>query len=164
MLGLDRVKSKIVNRDTLAQLVLQWKQNGEKVVFTNGCFDILHLGHITYLFQAAEMGTKLVIGLNSDQSVRRLKGDSRPVQDEYARAIAISALECTDLVCIFDEDTPLELIKIVSPDFLIKGGDYSVKEIVGYQEVTASGGSVKTIPLIAGYATTKILKKIFEIS
>ena len=158
------LKQKIFTLDELKNQVEAWRKAGDTIVFTNGCFDILHLGHITYLFQASDLATHLVIGLNSDDSVRKLKGENRPVNNEYARSIAIAALECTHAVCVFDEDTPINLIKTVSPDVLVKGGDYKPENIVGYQEVMSSGGSVKTISLVQNYSTTKILQKIFELS
>ncbi|MDY0225761.1 rfaE bifunctional protein, domain II [Desulfomicrobium apsheronum] len=133
---------------------------GGKVVFTNGCFDIIHPGHVDYLERARSMGSCLVVGLNSDASVRRLKGALRPVNDQQSRARVLAALACVDFVIIFDEDTPLELIRKVSPDVLVKGGDWSVDRIVGREVVEAAGGTVCSIPLLAGYSTTGTVERI----
>ena len=132
---------------------------GLKVVFTNGCFDILHRGHVEYLSKAADMGDVLVVGLNTDASVKRLKGEGRPVNDEQARALVLASLSFVDAVVFFDEDTPYELIKAVHPDVLVKGADYEPEEIVGYDIVTSYGGKVKTVPLVEGYSTTFILTR-----
>lgn len=154
------LKSRVMLRDDLTKLALAWKNQGEKIVFTNGCFDLLHQGHIDYLFQAASLGTKLIIGVNSDLSVSRLKGDHRPIQDEVSRAIILAALACTSAVSIFSEDTPIELIKNVRPDFLVKGGDYQPEQIVGYSEVLSWGGNVEIIPFLPGFSTSAIEAKI----
>src|SRR5210317_2455208 len=138
----------------------EWKQKGLKVVFTNGCFDILHLGHLDYLEKSRNFGDKLVIGLNTDRSVSQLKGSNRPVNNEYARARMLAAMSFVDLVIAFDEETPLELIQKVKPDILIKGKDYSIDNIVGAEFVLENGGEVKTIELLEGYSTTEIIKKI----
>jgi rfaE bifunctional protein nucleotidyltransferase chain/domain len=130
------------------------------VVFTNGCFDILHPGHVDYLQRARALGSCLVVGLNSDASVRRLKGPSRPVNDEASRAMVLSALACVDYVVVFEEDTPYELIRDVAPDVLVKGGDWSVERIVGRDLVEASGGRVLSIPLLAGHSTTAVIERI----
>jgi rfaE bifunctional protein nucleotidyltransferase chain/domain len=129
-------------------------------VFTNGCFDILHLGHLDYLEKSRNFGDKLVIGLNTDRSVSQLKGSNRPVNNEYARARMLAAMSFVDLVIAFDEETPLELIQKVKPDILIKGKDYSIDNIVGAEFVLENGGEVKTIELLEGYSTTEIIKKI----
>ena len=130
---------------------------GLKVVFTNGCFDILHRGHVEYLSRAADMGDVLVVGLNTDASVKRLKGEGRPVNNEEARAMVLASLSFVDAVVLFDEDTPYELIKAVRPDVLVKGADYKKEEIVGYDIVTSYGGTVATVPLVEGYSSTKII-------
>ena len=143
--------------------ILSWKEQGLKIVFTNGCFDILHRGHVDYLEKAAAFGDKLVIGLNSDSSVKRIKGPDRPVQDQEDRLTILAALRYVDLVILFDEDTPLDLIRSVKPDILVKGGDYSFETIVGAQEVTASGGEVKVVPLTQGKGTTDIITKIHQL-
>jgi rfaE bifunctional protein nucleotidyltransferase chain/domain len=137
-----------------------WKQENQQVVFTNGCFDILHLGHVDYLEKARQTGTKMIVGVNADSSVRQLKGPSRPVNNEYARARILAALEFVDLVIIFEEETPLNLINELQPDILVKGDDYSIETIVGAKEVIAHGGKVTTIPLVPTYSTTNIIQKL----
>ena len=137
-----------------------WKQENQQVVFTNGCFDILHLGHVDYLEKARQTGTKMIVGVNADSSVRKLKGPSRPVNNEYARARILAALEFVDLVIIFEEETPLNLINELLPDILVKGDDYSIETIVGAKEVIAHGGKVTTIPLVPTYSTTNIIQKL----
>lgn len=137
-----------------------WKLASEQVVFTNGCFDILHLGHVDYLEKARETGTKMIVAVNSDASVRTLKGPERPVNNEYARARIIASLQFVDLVIVFNEETPLELITQLMPDILVKGDDYSIATIVGSKEVIAAGGQVKTIPLVPSYSTTGIIQKL----
>ena len=132
---------------------------GDWVVFTNGCFDLLHRGHVTYLSQARDLG-RLVVGLNSDASVRRLKGPQRPLVDEQSRALLLASLQCVDYVTIFNEDTPYELIKAVLPDVLVKGGDYQPENIVGADIVRSHGGQVRTIPLVEGFSTTRLAKKL----
>lgn len=133
------------------------------VVFTNGCFDLLHPGHVDYLYRARALGAFLVVGLNSDASVRRLKGPTRPINSEQSRALVLAALGCVDSVVLFEEDTPLELIKQVKPEILVKGGDWPVEQIVGREFVEAHGGSVLSIALLPGYSTTNIIKKILRI-
>jgi rfaE bifunctional protein nucleotidyltransferase chain/domain len=142
------------------QLRNTWKLAGEQVVFTNGCFDILHLGHVDYLEKARQTGTKMIVAVNSDASVRILKGPERPVNSEYARARIIASLQFVDLVIVFHEETPLELINSLLPDILVKGDDYSLETIVGAKEVIAAGGQVKTIPLVPSYSTTGIIQKL----
>ncbi|MFA5479878.1 MAG: D-glycero-beta-D-manno-heptose 1-phosphate adenylyltransferase [Candidatus Muiribacteriota bacterium] len=136
------------------------KLSGKKIVFTNGCFDIIHVGHVTYLEKARSFGDLLILGLNSDLSVKRLKGENRPVNNENARKAVIEALRFVDKVFIFDEDTPYELIKAIKPNFLIKGGDYEVEKIVGADIVNQNGGKVLTIPFVEGYSTSNILKQV----
>lgn len=155
------LESKIIQEKTQLICTLnQWRFKNEKIVFTNGCFDILHRGHVDYLAQAAALGSKLIIGLNTDASVRRLKGEARPVNNQQARALLLSSLIFTDKIVLFDEDTPLELIRFLQPDILVKGNDYRPEEIVGYDIVKAKGGEVITIPLTQGFSTTSILTKI----
>lgn len=157
----NRTEHKIVNLAEGIVLRKQWKANGDKVVFTNGCFDILHLGHIDYLEKSSEFGTQMVVAVNSDASVRTLeKGVERPVNSEYARARLIAALEFVSMVLIFGESTPLELIQALNPDVLVKGDDYTIETIVGAKEVIAAGGEVKTIALVPNYSTTKIIQKL----
>ena len=153
------LSSKLLTDNTLADTVGQWRAAGETIVFTNGCFDIIHRGHVEYLAKAADLGTKLIIGLNSDDSVRRLKGPTRPVNDELARAMVLSAFEFVSAVALFSDDTPYNLIKAVEPDILVKGGDYRIEDIVGCDIVTNRGGRVLTIPFVEGYSTTSTIKK-----
>lgn len=157
---LEKIRAKIQTWDTARQSVEGWQRQGLKVVFTNGCFDLLHYGHIHYLAQAREQGDKLVIGLNSDASVRRLKGAGRPINNALTREFLLAALECVDLVVVFEQDTPLELIQLLSPDVLLKGGDYQPEDIVGASHVLARGGEVKALPYIEGHSTTAIEQKI----
>lgn len=147
-------------RPEATQTVRQWQQQGYEVVFTNGCFDLLHFGHLYYLAQARELGDFLVVGLNSQESVSRLKGAHRPIKDERTRAHLLASLQFVDLVVCFAEDTPLALIEQLRPDLLVKGGDYALKEIVGAAEVQSWGGQVLTLPFIDGYSTTALEEKI----
>ena len=140
----------------------EWRSAGLKVVFTNGCFDILHLGHIEYLEKARQLGDKLIIGLNSDLSVQGLKGPNRPINNEYSRNRLLAALAFVDAITIFTEDTPRKLIDLLIPDILVKGGDYRIEEIVGADTVKANGGIVTTINLVQGYSTTKLIQQILE--
>ena len=149
----------IFKHNQITQLIKQWGEN-KKTVFTNGCFDILHLGHIDYLNRSAQLGSKLVVGLNTDASVRKIKGENRPIQDENSRLSILAALECVDAVVLFDEETPLELIKVVKPDVLVKGADYEIEQIVGAKEVKEYGGEVKTIAFLEGYSTSNIVKRL----
>jgi len=151
---------KISDLNTLKGKVLAWQSEGKKVVFTNGVFDLLHIGHITYMAKASELGDKLIIGLNSDSSVKRIKGDDRPVNDQDSRAALLAALFFVDAIVLFDEDTPLNLISALLPDILVKGADYAVENIVGAKEVMANGGEVKTIDFVEGYSSTSIIQKI----
>ena len=151
---------KIVTREGIPNLINEWHKNNFKVVFTNGCFDILHLGHVDYLEKASALGDRMVIGINTDASVKKLKGPERPVNNEYARARILAALEFVHAVILFGEDTPYELIGIVKPDILVKGNDYSPENIVGADIVLSNGGEVKTIPLVEGYSTTSIISKL----
>ncbi len=154
---------KILNRSDLSIVINNLKKQGKKIVFTNGCFDILHPGHVTYLDKAKKLGDVLVLGLNSDASVKRLKGKNRPVLNQEERATIISHLEMVDFICIFDEDTPYELISLVKPDVLVKGGDWSVENIVGKDIVESYGGLVINIPYIEGKSTTGIIERILKI-
>jgi len=153
-------EQKIVSLRVALEIRNQWSEQKEKVVFTNGCFDILHLGHIDYLEKASQTGSQLIVGINTDRSVKALKGPERPVNSEYARARLIAALGFVSMVIIFDEDTPLELIKSLAPDVLIKGKDYSIATIVGAKEVIEMGGEVRTIDLVPNYSTTGIIQKL----
>jgi rfaE bifunctional protein nucleotidyltransferase chain/domain len=147
---------KILNQEQIASKVASWT----KTVFTNGCFDILHLGHIDYLEKAAEMGDKLIVAINTDTSVKKLKGASRPINNEIARARLLAALAFVDAVTFFSEDTPIKLITRLLPDVLIKGSDYEIGNIVGADIVLQNGGSVETIALVEGYSTSQIIKQI----
>ena len=156
----ELVQDKIVSRETLAHLCAGWKVKGHKVVFTNGCFDILHPGHIQLLLEAAELGDKLVLGLNTDASVKRLKGEDRPVNSEQSRAVIMAAQLYVDAVSLFDEDTPLELIQAIHPDVIVKGGDYTPETVVGNDFVTSYGGKVVIVPTVEGFSTTSIINRM----
>ena len=156
-------REKILSPEQLARKVPDWKNEGLKVVFTNGCFDILHTGHLDYLEQARSLGDRLVIGLNTDDSVKRLKGAERPVNKEFSRSRALAALAFVDAVAFFNEDTPYSLIELVKPDILVKGGDYLAENIVGADIVKESGGEVKTIPFTEGFSTTSFIERIKSI-
>jgi len=158
----EDIKNKIVSRDGAAAMVNGWKSQGLNIVFSNGCFDIVHAGHVDYLSKARDLGDKLIIGLNSDDSVRRLKGKGRPVQDENARAALLAAFSFVDAVVVFDEDTPFKLISTLIPDILVKGSDYSVENIVGADVVLKNGGKVETIDFLEGYSTSSIIDKILN--
>jgi rfaE bifunctional protein nucleotidyltransferase chain/domain len=169
MKTLTNIRHKLVSINDAVTIVRGWQGEQKRVVFTNGCFDILHEGHVTYLAQSADEGDKLIIGLNTDASVKRQgKGDDRPVNGELSRALILAALGFVDLIVLFDDNTPLELIKVLSPDVLVKGADYdandtdesSAKYIVGSKEVRAHGGTVKAITLVQGFSTTAILNSI----
>lgn len=156
----NQVQDKIHTNETLKAKLIEWHLSAEKVVFTNGCFDLLHKGHVDYLAKASDLGTKLVLGLNTDESVSKLKGPHRPIQDESSRLQVIASLGFVDAVVLFGEETPYELIKLVQPDVLVKGSDYKLEDIVGYDIVMAKRGEVKTIDFIPGYSTSAIEKKI----
>ncbi|MEN8120088.1 MAG: D-glycero-beta-D-manno-heptose 1-phosphate adenylyltransferase [Bacteroidota bacterium] len=152
-------KRKATDKTELMRLINIYKFQGKEIVFTNGCFDILHRGHIEYLAKSADLGDVLIIGLNTDASVQRLKGKNRPVQDEDSRALNLFALRFVDHVVMFDEDTPYDLIAELQPDILVKGADYKEHEIVGHDIVKKNGGRVETIEFVSGFSTTDILKK-----
>ena len=152
---------KVVSRGAAARWVKQFQAQGRKVVFTNGCFDLLHPGHVAYLEQARSLGDALIVGVNTDESVQRLlKGPGRPVTPEADRARVLAALVCVDRVVLFSEDTPLELLTALQPDVLVKGGDYHLREIVGREVVEARGGQVLALPFVPGYSTTELLERI----
>jgi len=159
---LSILRRKILNNEKLKSQLAVWRFQNKKIVFTNGCFDIIHAGHIDYLSKAKDLGNILLIGLNTDDSVRRLKGANRPVNDEKARALIIAAMQFVDAVVLFDEDTPYELIKTVQPDILVKGSDYKPEDIVGADIVLAKGGEIKTIDFLEGYSTSGIIERIRE--
>ena len=153
-------KDKIVSFESGISIVNQWKKSKLQVVFTNGCFDILHLGHIDYLEKARNEGDRLIVGLNTDASIIKIKGPDRPIVDENARARLLASMYFVDLIIAFDEETPLKLIQSLKPDILIKGNDYDIKNIVGADFVLENGGSVRTIELVEGYSTSSIIEKI----
>nr|WP_320117631.1 D-glycero-beta-D-manno-heptose 1-phosphate adenylyltransferase [uncultured Marinifilum sp.] len=158
---LQFIKDKIFFKQEEAYNILQnWRFKEEKIVFSNGCFDIVHRGHLEYLASAAAMGNKMIIGLNTDSSTQRLKGPSRPINDEYSRALLLASLGFVDMVILFEEDTPYNLINFVQPDVLVKGSDYNAEDIVGYDIVKAKGGEIKTLDFIEGFSSTGIIKKI----
>jgi len=151
---------KITDVTSLKRKIAAWRFQDKKIVFTNGVFDLLHTGHITYLTKAAELGEKLIIGLNTDASVKRLKGPDRPVNDENSRALLLASLFFVDAIVLFDDDTPLTLITQLMPDILVKGADYTIDNIVGAKEVIANGGEVRTIDFLDGFSSTSIIQKI----
>ncbi len=158
-----KLKDKIVSMNVAQSMVNQWQKQGDKVVFTNGCFDILHAGHVHYLEEARSLGNKLVIGLNTDQSIQRLdKSPARPIQSQDSRAMVLAALDSVSLVVLFDEDTPKELIETLNPNILVKGADYQIDQIVGGSHVIANGGEVKTLEFLPDYSTSKIEQKILK--
>ncbi len=154
------MSKKIVTVEQAKNIIYGWKLLGKTCAFTNGCFDILHQGHIFSLGEAAKEADYLIVGLNSDASVQRLKGPSRPINNTENRAIVLSNLAIVDLLIVFEEDTPLELIKALMPDILVKGGDYTIDQIVGAKEVIAGGGKVIINPIVEGYSTTGLIEKI----
>jgi D-beta-D-heptose 7-phosphate kinase/D-beta-D-heptose 1-phosphate adenosyltransferase len=149
----------MVSREELIARVAVWKANGDRVVFTNGCFDLLHVGHITLLEQARRFGDRLIVAINSDASVSGLKGPSRPIVGEVERGRVLAALGTVDAVVVFDDATPLELILVTRPDVIVKGGDYDIDTVVGAQEVLSWGGQVKLVPLVEGFSTSRLIAK-----
>lgn len=159
----QQLKNKLVSKERALEQLKPLRLAVKKIVFTNGCFDILHPGHVDYLSQARDLGDFLVLGLNTDNSVKRLnKAPNRPINNEQTRALVLAGLACIDLIVLFDEETPYELIKFLQPNVLVKGDDYQVEKIVGYDVVKANGGEVVTIPFLAGYSTTKLIEKILK--
>jgi len=159
MQTIELLERKILTKLSLEPILAYWRFKGRKIVFTNGCFDVLHLGHITYLAAAADMGDELIVGVNTDASVRRLKGENRPVNNENARLKLLAALNFVSAVVLFDEDTPLSLIEVVKPEVLVKGSDYNIEDIVGYDYVKSYGGSILCVDLVDGYSTSDIVDK-----
>ena len=157
---LTRIYQKIQSFDQIEATVQRWQADGQTVVFTNGCFDLLHYGHLHYLADARDLGDKLVVGLNSAASVRRLKGPHRPINDELTRQHLLAALEVVDAVVVFEADTPLDLICRIAPDILVKGGDWQPHQIVGSEFVLQNGGKVMSLPFVEGYSTTNLETKI----
>ena len=160
MKQVDFIAQKILSFTEIAHRVIQWRVLGKRIAFTNGVFDILHPGHIFSLSQAAKEADYLIVGLNADSSVKRLKGESRPVNGQDARALVLASLLIVDAVVLFEEDTPLELIKIARPDVLVKGGDYTIDQVVGAKEVIANGGRVIINPVLEGFSTTDLINQI----
>jgi len=160
MSRLENIKNKIYTQAELKPILNVWRLLEKKIVFTNGCFDLLHLGHVDYLTKAADMGNKLVIGLNSDVSVSALKGPGRPITDQISRSVILASFSFVDAVVLFDDPTPLQLIELVRPNILVKGADYTIDKIVGADIVLQYGGLVKTIEYLNGYSTSNIEKKI----
>jgi D-glycero-beta-D-manno-heptose 1-phosphate adenylyltransferase len=158
----SKIHDKIKSFDEIKKSVKDWQSKDYKIVFTNGCFDLLHYGHIHYLAEARDLGDKLIVGLNSAASVRRLKGINRPINDELTRQHLLAALAFVDAVVVFEDDTPYDLIKLIEPDILVKGGDWQPSQIVGSDIVLAKGGEVRSLPFIEGYSTTNIERKIKE--
>ncbi len=158
---LEVLQSRVITKERLAHELMQWRFKNKTIVFTNGVFDLLHRGHVTYLAQAAELGDVLILGINSDASAKKLnKGSTRPLQDEQSRALIVASMHLVTNVVIFDEETPAELIKLVKPDILVKGGDWKPEQIVGYDTVKAYGGQVLSINFVPGFSTTGIEQKI----
>ena len=151
---------KVLGEERLLQRVAEWRAGGERIVFTNGCFDLLHVGHVTLLEQCKRFGSKLVLALNTDESISRLKGPTRPIVGEVERARVMAALAAVDAVVLFAENTPLRLIQAVKPDVLVKGGDYTVESVVGYEDVLAGGGRVEIVPTVEGFSTTRIVQRL----
>lgn len=164
MSKLDIIKRKISDPEQLRSSLNVWRLLGKRIVFTNGCFDLLHLGHIDYLSKAADLGDKLIIGLNSDSSASELKGPGRPIIDQTSRSVMLASFSFVDALILFDEPTPIELIRWIRPDVLVKGADYTVDQIVGSDFILQNGGEVKTIEYLPGYSTTLIEQKIKSFS
>jgi len=157
---LELMKEKVMSEDHLKQHLKIWRMYGHQIVFTNGCFDILHQGHLSLLCQAKDLGGKLVIGLNSDASIRAIKGEGRPINNQESRSMLLSCLQLVDAVIVFDTETPLSLIQLIEPDVLVKGGDYAMAQIVGAEAVTTKGGRVEIIPILEGFSSTSIIEKM----
>ena len=158
--SLEILNSKILDKERLLVKLTDWKEENKKIVFTNGCFDLIHLGHIEVIARSADLGDILIIGVNTDNSIKRLKGKNRPIVEEISRAKQLAALEFVDAVVLFDQDTPIDLIKMINPNIITKGGDYNTDQVIGNDIVTQNDGEVVIIPLTQGYSTTSILEKI----
>lgn len=161
-MNIQQIESKIQRFEEIGQTLRQWRAQGETIVFTNGCFDILHYGHLHYLAEARDLGSKLIVGMNSGASVSRLKGPHRPINDERTRTHLMAGLQCVDAVVVFEEETPLSLITLVRPDVLVKGGDWQPAQIVGADLVLSYQGRVLSLPFVEGYSTTNIEQKILR--
>ena len=158
--SLEILNNKILDKERLLVKLTNWKEENKKIVFTNGCFDLIHLGHIEVIARSADLGDILIIGINTDNSIKRLKGKNRPIVEEISRAKQLAALEFVDAVVLFDQDTPIDLIKMINPNIITKGGDYNTDQVIGNDIVTQNDGEVVIIPLTQGYSTTSILEKI----
>ena len=158
--SLEILNSKILDKKRLLVKLTDWKEEDKKIVFSNGCFDLIHLGHIEVIARSADLGDILIIGVNTDNSIKRLKGKNRPIVEEISRAKQLAALEFVDAVVLFDQDTPIDLIKMINPNIITKGGDYNTDQVIGNDVVTQNDGKVVIIPLTQGYSTTSILEKI----
>jgi len=154
------LEDKIFSSEAIVAKADEWRSSGKRIVFTNGCFDLLHAGHLAYLSEAASLGDVLIIGVNSDSSVQKLKGPSRPVNNEMSRTAMLASMFFVDAVVLFSEDTPLDLIKAIKPDVLVKGGDYEIYQIAGAEETLANGGEVKVLSFLPGYSSSSIIEKI----
>ncbi|MCK4661971.1 MAG: D-glycero-beta-D-manno-heptose 1-phosphate adenylyltransferase [Bacteroidales bacterium] len=161
---INKINSKIISWESLKKEIEVIKRNKKKIVFTNGCFDLIHRGHIKYLAEASDFGDVFIIGLNTDKSINRIKGNKRPIKDELTRALLLASFMFVDFVVLFDQDTPYELIKLIKPDILIKGSDYNVNEIVGGDIIIENGGQIKTIEFLKAYSSTKLINKIINTS
>ena len=157
---ISRLQSKILSFSALENQLKKWRNANEKIVFTNGCFDLLHLGHVNYLAKARDFGNRLIVGLNTDTSISRLKGPSRPVKDEQSRLALLAGMAFVDAVVLFDEETPINIISMIQPDVLVKGGDYQVKDIVGHEIVLNNKGKVCTVDFLEGYSSSVLIEKI----
>ena len=158
-LGIQHIEKKIISRERASEIGAKYRDNGKTLVFTNGCFDLIHPGHIDLLIRARSQGQALMVGLNTDASIKRLKGEKRPILDEHSRALMLAALEVVNWVVLFDEDTPLDLISSVLPGILVKGGDYTPETVVGRDAVENAGGKVVIVPITYHYSTSEILEK-----
>ena len=158
--SLEILNSKILDKERLLVKLTDWKEENKKIVFTNGCFDLIHLGHIEVIARSADLGDILIIGVNTDNSIKILKGKNRPIVEEISRAKQLAALEFVDAVVLFDQDTPIDLIKMINPNVITKGSDYNTDQVIGNDIVTQNDGEVVIIPLTQGYSTTSILEKI----
>lgn len=159
----NAIAQKIFSLPDLIFQIEEWKKESKKIVFTNGCFDLIHPGHLSYLLEAANLGDKLIIGVNTDHSVRKIKGEERPINNEQSRLQLLASLFFVDAVVLFDEDTPADLIEALKPHILVKGGDYKIDDIVGAKETIERGGTVKVLNFLPGYSSTKIIEKIKQL-
>jgi len=158
--ALNKLQNKIYTLDRLMDEINNWKKQNKKIVFTNGCFDLIHLGHVELLARSSDLGDKLIVAINSDESIIKIKGINRPIIEEESRAKQIAALDFVDAVILFNQDNPIEIISLVIPDIITKGGDYKISDVVGHEIVRENNSSVVIIPLTQGYSTTSILDRI----